>query len=114
MSEQVRGRVKMSRKHSVWNWKTDKLTLIVKRPQNSPLWSGDFHIDDCPWKRVLKSSPRLSKKPGIDTLLHHDYSQSWAKDKEHGHTELVACLGKKSHAHSSLKEPPVLKHHLNE
>lgn len=94
----------MSKKHGIRNWKTDKLTLIVKRSQNSPLWSGDFHIDDCPWKRVLKSSSRLSKKPGVDTFLHYNHSQSWAGDKEeHGHPELVACLGKRSHAHSSLR-----------
>lgn len=75
------------------------------RPQNSPLWPSDLHIDDCPWKRVLESSPRLSKKPGIDTLLHHNHSQSWAEDKEeHGHAELVACLGKKSHVHVSFRK----------
>lgn len=92
MADQAGRRIKTSKKHSVSNWKTSKLPFVVRKPQNSPLWPGDFHVNDCPRKRVLESSSRLSKKPGIDTLLHYDHSQSWAKGKEEqGHTELVAC-----------------------
>ena len=112
MSGQVSGRVK---KHGVRNREADKLAPVVKRPQNSPLWSGDFHIDDCPWKRGLQSSRRLSKKPGIDPLLHHNHSQSWAKGKEdHGHTESGGLSRQRSHmlTHPSRARGPVLTHHL--